>query len=98
VLGGTVTFYSGNKVLGSVTNQCSLRGIFGLQVNGSTLGGDGTYQNIFASYAGGSQRCRQRTATYYGSQSSPSTVVVSLEQAGKLPPRPVVPVGLKPAR
>jgi subtilase family serine protease len=98
VLGGTVTFYSGNTVLGSVTNQCSLRGLFGLQVSGSTLGGDGTYQNIFASYAGGSQRCRQRTATYYGSQSSPSTVVVSLEQAGKLPPRPVVPVGLKPAR
>jgi subtilase family serine protease len=98
VLGGTVTFYSGNTVLGSVTNQCSLRGLFGLQVSGSTLGGDGTYQNIFASYAGGSQRCRQRTATYYGSQSSPATVVVSLEQAGKLPPRPVVPVGLKPAR
>jgi hypothetical protein len=98
VLGGTVTFYSGNTVLGSVTNQCSLRGLFGLQVSGSTLGGDGTYQNILASYAGGSQKCRQRTATYYGSQSSPATVVVSLEQAGKLPPRPVVPVGLKPAR
>jgi subtilase family serine protease len=98
VLGGTVTFYSGNTVLGSVTNQCSLRGLFGLQVSGSTLGGDGTYQNIFASYAGGSQRCRQRTATYYGSQSSPATVVVSLEQAGRLPARPVVPVGLMPAR
>jgi subtilase family serine protease len=100
VLGGTVTFYSGNTVLGSVTNQCSLRGLFGLQVSGSTLGGYGTYQNIFASYAGGSQRCRQRTATYYGSQSSPATVVVSQEQAGKLPPplRPVVPEGLKPAR
>ena len=100
VLGGTVTFYSGNTVLGSVTNQCSLRGLFGLQVSGSTLGGDGTYQNVFASYAGGSQRCRQRTATYYGSQSSPATVVVSQEQAGKLPPplRPVVPEGLKPSR
>jgi subtilase family serine protease len=100
VLGGTVTFYSGNTVLGSVTNQCSLRGLFGLQVSLSTLGGDGTYQNIFASYAGGSQRCRQRTATYYGSQSSPSTIVVSEDQPGKLPPplRPVVPAGLKPAR
>jgi subtilase family serine protease len=77
VLGGTVTFYSGNTVLGSVTNQCSLRGLFGLQVSGSTLGGDGSYQNIFASYAGGSQKCRARTATYYGSQSAPATVVVS---------------------
>jgi subtilase family serine protease len=77
VLGGTVTFYSGNTVLGSVTNQCSLRGLFGLQVSGSTLGGDGSYQNIFATYAGGYQRCRARTATYYGSQSAPATVVVS---------------------
>jgi subtilase family serine protease len=77
VLGGTVTFYSGNTVLGSVTNQCSLRGLFGLQVSGSTLGGDGSYQNIFASYAGGSQRCRARTATYYGSQSAPATLLVS---------------------
>ena len=86
VLGGTVTFYSGNTVLGSVTNQCSLRGIFGLQVAGSTLGGDGTYQNIFASYAGGSQRCRRRTATYYGSQSAPATVVVSQARPGRLFP------------
>jgi subtilase family serine protease len=77
VLGGTVTFYSGNRVLGSVTNQCSLRGIFGLQVSGATLGGNGSYQHIFASYAGGTQKCRQQTATYYGSQSAPATVVVS---------------------
>jgi hypothetical protein len=100
VLGGTVTFYSGNTVLGSVTNQCSLRGLFGLEVSGSTLGGDGSYQNIFASYAGGAQRCRQRTATYYGSQSSPATVVVSQGQAGKLPPSlgPAVPGGLKSLR
>ena len=72
------------RFLGSVTNQCSLRGLFSLQVTGSTLGADGTYQNIFASYAGGSQKCRQRTATYYGSQSSPSTVVVSHGTVGKL--------------
>jgi subtilase family serine protease len=89
VLGGTVTFYSGNTVLGSVTNQCSLRGLFGLQVSGSALGGDGSYQNIVASYAGGSQRCRARTATYYGSQSAPATVVVS---QGHLSPT------LRPAR
>ncbi len=100
VLGGTVTFYSGNTVLGSVTNPCSLRGIFGLQVAGSTLGGDGTYQNLFASYAGGSQRCRRRTATYYGSQSAPATVVVSQARPGRLPPPPRahVPASLKASR
>jgi subtilase family serine protease len=93
VLGGTVTFYSGNTVLGSVSSQCSLRGLFGLQVSGATLGGNGSYQNILASYAGGSQRCRARTSTYYGSQSAPATVVVS---QGHLSPtlRPA----LKPAR
>jgi subtilase family serine protease len=80
VLGGTVTFYTGNAVLGSVTNLCSLRGLFGLQVTASTLGGDGTYPNIFASYAGGSQGCRRRRATYYGAQSAPATVVVSQGQ------------------
>jgi hypothetical protein len=74
VLGGTVTFYSGNTVLGSVTQQCSLRGLFGLQV---TLGGMGTYPNIFASYDGGAQRCRLRRVNYYGSQSAPTSVVVS---------------------
>ncbi len=95
VLGGTVTFYSGNKVLGSVTNQCSLRGLFGLQVSASTLGGEGTYQNIFASYAGGSQRCLQRTATYYGSQSAPATVVVS--QGKRITP-PRFEMMLKPVR
>ncbi len=86
VLGGTVTFYSGNTVLGSVTNQCSLRGIFGLQVSSSTLGGAGSYQNIFASFAGGAQRCRRRAATYYGSQSAPATLVVSQGQLGLLWP------------
>jgi subtilase family serine protease len=93
VLGGTVTFYSGNKVLGSVTNQCSLRGIFGLQVNGSSLGGDGTFPNIVASYAGGAQKCRLETATYYGSQSPPATVVVSQGQPARISPplRPYVP-------
>jgi len=86
VLGGTVTFYSGNTVLGSVTNQCSLRGIFGLQVSGSTLGGAGSYQNILASFAGGAQSCGRRTETYYGSQSAPATVVVSQGQPGMLWP------------
>jgi subtilase family serine protease len=82
VLGGTVTFYSGNTVLGSVTQACSLRGVFGLEVAGSGLGGDGTYANVFASYAGGAQKCRRRRATYYGSQSAPATLVVS-QSAGK---------------
>ena len=77
VLGGTVTFYSGNTALGSVSQQCSLRGQFGLQVTGTNLGGVGNYQNIFASYSGGAQRCRIRTANYYGSQSAAASVVVS---------------------
>jgi subtilase family serine protease len=95
VLGGTVTFYSGNTVLGSVTQLCSLRGVFGLQVAGSGLGGDGTYQNVFASYAGGAQRCRRKKATYYGSQSAPATVVVSQERPAKAPD---VPAPLKHSR
>lgn len=68
VIGGTVTFLSGNTVLGSVTRRCSLRGLFGLQVQGSFP------QGIVASYAGGAERCRQRRATYYGSQSDPLVV------------------------
>jgi Bacterial Ig-like domain (group 3) len=96
VLGGTVTFYSGNTPLGSVTNQCSLRVVFGLQVSSSALGGDGTYPNIFASYAGGAQRCRLRTATYYGSQSAPATVVVSEGQPGRFRLLPHVPAALGP--
>jgi hypothetical protein len=77
VLGGTVTFYSGNTVLGSVTQQCSLRGLFGLPVTSAGLGGPGTYPNIFASYGGGAQRCRRRRVNYYGSQSAAASVVVS---------------------
>jgi subtilase family serine protease len=77
VLGGTVTFYSGNTVLGTVTKACSPRGVFGLPVIASTLGGTGTYQNIFASFAGGAQSCQGNTAIYYGSQSAPATVVFS---------------------
>jgi subtilase family serine protease len=91
VLGGTVTFYSGNTVLGSVTHQCSPSGLFGLEVSGLTLG-QGSYQNIFASYTGGSQTCQATTATYYGSQSGPATVVVSPGPPGWLPP------SLRPAR
>jgi subtilase family serine protease len=87
VLGGTVTFYSGNTVLGSVTQECSLRGLFGLQVSASNLGGAGTYPNIFASYGGGAQRCRIRRANYYGSQSAATSVVVSQR-------RPVWPGGI----
>ncbi len=86
VLGGTVTFYSGNTVLGSVTQQCSLRGVFGLQITGANLGGVGTYPNIFASYAGGAQRCRIRRANYYGSQSAATSVAVSQRR----PAAPVV--------
>ena len=83
VLGGTVTFYSGNTVLGAETQECAPGGVFNLQVTGSTLGPLGTYGNMFASFAGGSQQCQQKTATYYGSQSSPSTVVVCPERLGK---------------
>jgi hypothetical protein len=83
VLGGTVTFYSGNTVLGAVTQECAPGGVFNLQVTGSTLGPLGAYRNIFASFAGGSQQCQQKTATYYGAQSSPSTVVVCPEWLGK---------------
>jgi hypothetical protein len=83
VLGGTVTFYSGNTVLGAETQECAPGGVFSLQVTGSTLGPLGAYRNIFASFAGGSQQCQQKTATYYGAQSSPSTVVVCPEWLGK---------------
>jgi subtilase family serine protease len=82
VLGGTVTFYSGNTVLGSVTQQCSLRGMFGLQVSGTNLGGVGTYSNIFAAYSGGAESCRVRRANYYGSQSAAASVVVSQRRPG----------------
>jgi subtilase family serine protease len=83
VLGGTVTFYSGNTVLGSETQGCAPGGVFSLPVTGSTLGPVGAYGNVFASFAGGSQQCQQTTATYYGSQSSPSTVAVVVERIGK---------------
>jgi hypothetical protein len=82
VLGGTVTFYSGNTALGTVTQQCSLRGIFGLQVP------SGTYQNVFASFSGGSQGCRRRRSTYYGSQSAPATMVIGQRQPDIHPPPP----------
>jgi subtilase family serine protease len=93
VLGGTVTFYSGNTVLSTVTQQCSPGGLFSLQITGSALGTVGTYRNVFASFAGGAQQCQQKTATYYGAQSAPSTVAVCLERLGKNPSllRPDVP-------
>jgi subtilase family serine protease len=93
VLGGTVTFYSGNTVLGAETQVCAPGGVFSLPVTGATLGPLGAYRNVFASFAGGSQQCQQKTATYYGAQSSPSTVVVVLERLGKNPSllRPRVP-------
>lgn len=93
VLGGTVTFYSGNTVLGAETQECAPGGVFSLPVTGSTLGAVGFYPNIVASFNGGSQHCQQKTATYYGSQSSASTVVVALERLGKNPSllRPRVP-------
>ncbi len=83
VLGGTVTFYSGNTVLGAQTQDCAPGGVFRLSVTGATLGPVGSYGNVFASFAGGSQQCQQKTAIYYGSQSSPSTVNVVLERIGK---------------
>jgi subtilase family serine protease len=90
VLGGTVTFYSGNTVLGSATQACSAGGVFSLQVTGSTLGPIGIYRNVFARFTGGSQQCQQKSATYYGSQSTPVTVWLCLERLGKgatvLPP------------
>jgi hypothetical protein len=83
ILGGTVTFYSGNTVLGSVTQSCSPGGVFSLQVAGSLLGPVGAYRNVFARFAGGSQQCQQKSATYYGSQSAPVTIWVCLERLGK---------------
>jgi subtilase family serine protease len=83
VLGGTVTFYSGNTVLGAETQECAPGGVFSLQVTGATLGPLGAYGNIFASFTGGTQQCQQKTATYYGGQSSPSTVEVCLEWLGE---------------
>ncbi len=93
VLGGTVTFYSGNTVLGAETEECAPGGVFSLPVTGSTLGPPGAYPKVFASFAGGGQQCQQRTATYYGAQSSLSTVVVAPERLGKnaTPLRPSVP-------
>jgi len=83
VLGGTVTFYSGNTVLGFATQACSAGGVFSLQVTGSTLGPVGIYRNVFARFTGGSQQCQQESATYYGSQSTPVTVWLCLERLGK---------------
>jgi subtilase family serine protease len=77
VMGGTVTFYSGNAILGTVTQQCSLRGIFGIQVPAAALGNEGPHPNIFAYYAGGTQTCRQKKVTYYGSQSRMAMIVVA---------------------
>jgi subtilase family serine protease len=85
VLGGTVTFYSGNTVLGAVSQQCPANGVFSLKITGSALGAVGTYRNVFASYSGGGQQCQQKTATYYGAQSTPVTVVVSPERLGANP-------------
>ena len=85
VLGGTVTFYSGNAVLGAVSQQCPANGVFSLQITGSALGAVGTYRNVFASYSGGAQQCQQKTAAYYGAQSAPVTVVLSPERLGSNP-------------
>jgi hypothetical protein len=98
VMGGTVTFYSGNTVLGTATQPCSPGGVFSLQVSGSTFGPVGKYKNVFAGFAGGSQQCQQKTATYYGSQSAPVTVAVCFQRLGKgatvLPPEvPRAPAG-----
>jgi hypothetical protein len=93
VLGGTVTFYSGNTVLGSVTLACSPRGLFALTTIASVVGQPGTYPNVFASFAGGAQACRESTAVYYGSQSAPATVVIGT-QPPHLYPRVPKPFGV----
>jgi subtilase family serine protease len=85
VLGGTVTFYSGNTVLGTVNQPCSPGGVFSLQIMGSALGTPGTYGSVFAAYGGGGQQCQQKTAAYYGSQSAPATVTVGAERLGSYP-------------
>ncbi len=76
-VGGTVTFYSGNSVLGTVTQACSPGGAFTLNVTGSTFGPAGTYSQVFAAFTGGAQSCQQTSAVYYGAQSTPATVVVN---------------------
>jgi subtilase family serine protease len=93
VLGGTVTFYSGNTALGSVTLACSPRGLFGLSIPGSMLGQPGTYPNVFASFAGGGQACQESKALYYGSQSAAATVVIGA-QPQHLHPRVPKPFGV----
>jgi subtilase family serine protease len=87
VLGGTVTFYSEDLVLGTVSQACSPGGAFGLQVMGSAFGAVGTYSKVFAAYAGGGQACQQKSAAYYGSQSAPAMVTVDAERLGKDPSR-----------
>jgi hypothetical protein len=93
VVGGTVTFYSGNTVLGSVTLSCSPSGLFALQTTPSALGGTGTYPNIFASFAGGAEACQESTAVYYGSQSALATIVIGA-QPPHLYPRVPKPFGV----
>ncbi len=85
VLGGTVTFYSGTAVLGTVTLPCAAGGVFTLQLAGSALGPLGTYRNVFAAYGGGGQQCQEKTAAYYGSYSAPATVAVLAERLGSSP-------------
>jgi subtilase family serine protease len=85
VLGGTVTFYSGNAVIGTVNQACSPGGAFSLEITGATLGTVGNYPNVFAVYGGGGQQCQQSKAAYYGSQSAPVTVSVRPERLGSDP-------------
>ncbi len=71
-----------------------------MRVAGSVLGPVGAYRNVFARFTGGSQQCQQKTAAYYGSQSTPITVWVCLERLGKgatvLPPDvPRAPKGVR---
>jgi subtilase family serine protease len=82
VLGGTVTFYSGDSVLGTVSQPCSPGGAFALQITGAALGPVGRYANVFAAYGGGGQQCQQDIAAYYGSQSAPAEVTVGAERLG----------------
>ena len=82
VTGGTVTIYSGTTLLSSFTQACAAGGVYRVAVPGSMFGPTGAYPNVFAAYNGGVQTCQQQTSTYYGTQSTPLTILLNPERLG----------------